>query len=862
MGNKILYLYFSLALLYTSKVFSLPIWDSVKNHKHDINHSETHVKKYLSRKTTSTEKLSLTPLDNSPRNRPVDIDITHYSLKLHVDPRNGEIKGRATLTFKSKTKNRDKIILDAYDMQIQNIFDNSNTELPFSNDGEVITITLPTKLIQNQSYAVTIHYSAKRAQSFFITTAGPANPNRMTTGYTYTQPEGSRKWFPCIDRPSDKALMDIDLHIPKEFNGLSNGRLISLKQNAVENIYSYTMDKPISPYLVSIIIGNFQLNYLGQFREKPLTLWAPPQINHHALFETRNTLKMMESFTQFTATEYPFSSYTQSVAQAWGTSMEHQSATTMGGWRIAGDGSGEGVVAHELAHQWFGDWVTCERWTELWLNEGFATYMPYVFFSKSGQHNSALSYEDYWRDGYFAEAKKKVRALSGTAINIDNIFDSHSYEKGALIIKMLRELVTTTMSDKNAFSWVLNYYFKQRGGKTVRNTDLQEALEKTTNISWQLFFDQWIRSPGHPILKVKYKNDINNQIIINIEQSQTLDSKKSSWPTFSFPLEIELIGSNKKSKTKQVNIYNTNHEFRFHPGFAVKAINIDPRWVIPAEFTISQNQDQWLEIMRHSIHEKSRLYAMRNILTINSLAKKEFISLLKNETSLYLVVDALDKMTNNTKNLQAITEILKILKSKEKTWDRIVRGGYASAEAWTISKQTEKITKNDEKKWQNDYLNSAFTSERRAALNKLKIASLERAHVFAINRLSESNWVTKDRGYIIDLLTKNPAPSSHAFIVSMLQTGSYYWVKRVIRNLISSKYQHEELVPMLIKLAKTHRYMKARVAAIELLSIQKLQKTKVCKALEQLSKKNTTNQAKWFEYVKKRALKTKNKLCS
>ena len=154
MGNKILYIYFSLALFYASKVFSLPIWNLIKNHKHDINHSETHAKKYLSRKTTSTEKISLTPLDNSPRNRPVDIDITHYSLKLHVDPRNGEIKGRATLTFKSKTKNRNKIILDAYDMQIQNIFDNSNTELPFSNDGEVITITLPTKLIQNQSYFI------------------------------------------------------------------------------------------------------------------------------------------------------------------------------------------------------------------------------------------------------------------------------------------------------------------------------------------------------------------------------------------------------------------------------------------------------------------------------------------------------------------------------------------------------------------------------------------------------------------------------------------------------------------------------------------------------------------------------------
>lgn len=784
----------------------------------------------------ATDLEALNPWDNHPRNRPVSLDMEHYGLKLEVDPESGHIAGTASLRFHA-LRTLSVAEFDAYDMTIESVASSQGEAFPFSYDGELLQVFLPLPMQFHETRTVVVSYKAERSQSLYLTGPDATDPQRMRAGYTFTQPEDSRMWFPCIDRPSDKALLDIELSVPEAYNGLSNGQLTSLLHRDGRVLFQYKMEQPIAPYLISLAVGNYQVHSLGQFKGKPLTLWTPPAIQTAALFETSRTSRMMESFSAFTGLDYPFASYAQSVAQAWGTSMEHQSATTMGGWRITGDRSGEGVVAHELAHQWFGDWVTCERWSELWLNEGFATYLPYVFFTDAGDKNSALGYEDYWRSGYFEEAKKRVHPLSSPDADYDNLFDSHAYEKGALVIKLMRHLAASYPSSdgEENFTKALRLYLTRQGTRTVRNTDLQAALEAVTGTSWQVFFDQWVRSKGHPQVSVTWHSEEGN-LTLSLTQDQSLDGEKR-WPTFQFPLELEAIGANGERWATTLDIYNSNHEVTLSPGFSVKAISLDPRWIVPIEINIVQGTDAWLAVLTQSKHVHARIDAERTLLSLHTVVAEEGIAeALLNHQPLYVIADALETLTKRVENKTVVVRLFDSLKSRKDEWDRVIQGAYASTEAWLMTQREQSPTLEEEVQWQRDYFQARLTEERKAILDKLAHASLSRAQKFSIDRLQEPNWVTKDRAQLIDVLTLKPSDASLPFIENALQNASYFWFRRIAANLVKAKFDGPSLVPTLIKQANESRFLGVQLGAIELLANQLSSKDTVCPALIELQK--------------------------
>ncbi|MBI2601844.1 MAG: M1 family metallopeptidase [Deltaproteobacteria bacterium] len=774
----------------------------------------------------------LDPWDNHPRNRPVSVDMEHYGLSLNVDPTTGHIEGKASLRFRA-LRPVGIVEFDAYDMLISAVNTPQGEALPFAYDGDVLQVFLHTPMQFNETKTVEISYRAERAQSFYLTGPDATNPQRMTAGYTFTQPEDSRMWFPSIDRPADKALLDVELSVPNGFNGLSNGKLVALRHLNDQVVFQYKMEQPIAPYLVSLAVGTYQVHYLGHFKGKPLTLWAPPAIQSAALAETRRTLKMMESFSRFTGLDYPFASYAQSVAQAWGTSMEHQTATTMGGWRIVGDGSGEGVVAHELAHQWFGDWVTCERWSELWLNEGFASYLPYVFFRDVGAHNAALGYEDYWRSGYFEEAQKRVHPLSSPNADFDMLFDSHAYEKGALVIKLMRHVADSflSMDGEENFTKALRLYLTQHGTRTVRNTDLQAALETVTGTSWQVFFDQWVRSAGHPRATVQWKNK-EGGLALSLTQDQSLEETK--WTTFQFPLEVEAIGANDQRWKTTLDVFNSTHEFTLNPGFEVLAINADPRWLLPAEFTVKQDSKAWLAVLKHSPFLRARINAARALLALDPVAQEEFTEALLDGQPLYLVADAWELLTKKHENKKVVERLLNSVGARKSEWDRIIQGAYAATEAWLLTQREEKPTGEEVVQWEKDYLLVDLSEERKAVLDKLIHASLAQAQRFALDRLNETNWVTKDRAYLIDVLAGKPTEVSIPFLENSLRSASYFWFRRIVGHLVKAKFDRPSIVPTLIEQANEHRFVGVRLGAIDLLAEQVSSKTLVCPALTKL----------------------------
>lgn len=768
--------------------------------------------------------------ESHPRHRPAHFDVQHYDLDLAVDPVAGQVVGKVRVDFRA-TAAMSFVDLDAMDMQIERVTDAAGVELPFDYDGEVVVARLAASLPPQAQSSVTIEYRALLPQSLFTTGPDATDPDRMPAAYTYTQPEGSPEWFPCLDRPSDKATLTSAISVPESFNALSNGNFLGVARAAGQATYRYQMDYPIATYLVSLAIGRYDVLSIGNVDGKALTLWAPPHIREAAVVETARTGRMMEVFGEFTGTPYPFDSYAQSVAQAYKSSMEHQSATTMGGWRIAGDGSGESVVAHELAHQWFGDWITCNMWGELWLNEGFASYLPYVFFATEGEATRALGQIDYWRYGYFNQAKTTVHPLSSADPDVDAIFDSHAYEKGALVIHLMRHVARelATLSHPEPFTLALQEYMRARGTGNATNYDLQAALERTTGASWQLFFDQWVRSPGHPVLALS-SSWADGVLTVRVEQTQfTRDTNK--WRTFTLPLTLEAIGPDGQATRRTFDVYDDVQTLRWEMASPPSGLVADPDWVLPAEISLGQTREQWLAVLTSAADATARISALRALHAADGgLVTPELQTLILNDASVYLKSDALVLFSGDTANRVFVLDLHRNL-SALRSNDIATLGALARTEEWLVRTLGRTPGRDEESRWRNRFLASSVVAERKALLGMLEFAARDRAQQFARDRLAEPQWVTQDRSALIDVLTKAPSDASVPFIDEAVGNASPVYLNQILKNLTAAAYDRPALVPDLVAGAHRHAKVWTRVYMIGLLAKQTSSRDAVCPEL-------------------------------
>jgi aminopeptidase N len=779
-------------------------------------------------------------VESTPRNRPARFDVEHYDLDVTVDPVAGTIRGQVGVTFRSLVSRLATIELDAKDMQIIAVRTNGLTALPFSYDGTLLTVQLDSELAGHETARVDVEYVALTPQNMLLAGPDVTSPQRIDQAYTFTQPEGSQTWYPCLDRPSDKATATITVRVPDGFKALSNGDLEATQSTAAGSMFRYRMEFPIATYLISLAIGDYEVHSLGEFNGKPLTLWAAPDVVPAALAETRGTLRMMEVFGAFAGVDYAFNSYAQSVAQAYRTSMEHQAATTMGGWRISGDGTGESVVAHELAHQWFGDLVTCRHWGELWLNEGFASYLPQVYFDAIGDRSRSLGQLDYWRFGYFDEARTWAHALSSPTPAMDNLFDSHAYEKGALVINLMRAVANRLpigeggkrgVVTEETFTRALRRYLNARRFDTVTSEDLQRALEAETGQSWQVFFDQWVRSPGHVIASVTTAH-ADGVLRITVEQTQTR-REEGAWGLFNFPLEVEIVHADGSVTYESFDVYDDVQTFAVAMADAPQAINADPDWLVPAEIDVEQSDAAWLAVVRHSPLDKSRIAALRQ-LSPAALADSAAITLVKADASRYLKTDALSLLSGQEANRPLVADLFATI-GAEPNLDVTTRDALALTEAWLVRTLGALPTRDDERRWQDRWLETESTTERQSLIEMLKVGSIERAQAFAASRLAEPQWVTRDRWRIVELLGAESTPTSEAFYVQALdlETAPVYF-NALAAVLAAREHDQAGIVPGLIRVATGARQHSMRGNAIRLLGDQRSSQGDVCPVLSGL----------------------------
>ncbi|HEX2867722.1 MAG TPA: M1 family aminopeptidase [Ignavibacteriales bacterium] len=503
------------------------------------------------------EKLTARGLHKETTAYPGDstIDVTYYGLNLNLTFQPNYLKGALTVGLRPAMASLSSFFLDLQPSMTVDSVTLNGAMLNFMHSGSRLQITLPRAYDKGENASPTVYYQGLPGSSgfgsFIFSTHGASYP----VIWSLSEPYGASDWFPCKDTPGDKAdSSDVTVTAPRFFTVASNGTLQSELNNTDDTKTTHWKNHyPIAQYLISIAMTNYDL-YTNYFKYSPkdsmiVTHYVYPEQNtpeNRALMDkTADMLRIFSNKYEL----YPFIKEKYGHAQfGWEGGMEHQTITSLVNFD-------EDLVSHELAHQWFGDKVTCRDWNDIWLNEGFATYSEAVYFENS---RGKAAYESDIQ-GLMNAAKNAQGSIYVTDISSEqNIFDySRTYAKAATVLHMLRGIV-----GDSTFFRILRTYLdapKLAYGTAV-TADFQAAAEKVYGQSLDYFFKEWIYGAGYPVYSYSWKSSpLGNgeyQIQLNISQDQTKGT-----PVFTMPLQIRF--STKSDGDTLLTVFNNQNNQNF-----------------------------------------------------------------------------------------------------------------------------------------------------------------------------------------------------------------------------------------------------------------------------------------------------------
>jgi aminopeptidase N len=492
------------------------------------------------------------------RDRVVDVKHTKIDIKLDVPGRG--VAGTVTHTVAPLNQGARYVEFDAVDLAITAV-QVARKPAEFSYDGTTLRVDLGADRRRGQDLAVAISYSARPRIGMYFIAPDAGYPQKPLQVWTQCQDEDTRYWLPCFDHPSEKQTSEIIATVPSSWYVLSNGRLLEEKANRDgTKRFHWHQDRPHSTYLFTLAAGE-----LARINDSTPDLTIDYFVEEKDLDDARrtfaNTPAMIALFERLFDAKYPWSKYSQVVVRDFVFGgMENTSATTMTenilfDRKAARDFTSDPLISHELAHQWFGDLMTCRDWSHGWLNESFATYLEMLW----DEHHLGI---DHYRQGaienaelYFGERYRRPIVTNVFNQPID-LFDRHLYEKGSVVLAMLRSLL-----GDDQFFRSIQRYIRENQERSVITQDLAAAIEAETGRNLDWFFDQWVYRPGHPNLKVSWSySDDHKLATVTVKQTQpTTDGT----PIFRMPVTIDFRKGRTKPQSFRVEITEAEHTFVF-----------------------------------------------------------------------------------------------------------------------------------------------------------------------------------------------------------------------------------------------------------------------------------------------------------
>ncbi|MFA0962565.1 M1 family aminopeptidase [Roseivirga sp. BDSF3-8] len=543
-----------------------------------------------------------------------DFDLLHTRLDISFDYTRQEVIGKAWLALTPYFYPQSQLELDAKGFKLNEVslFSNGEYEpLPYDySDSMKLVIDLPFEATRNDTIWVYIDYTAiphlieeggSEAISsdkglYFI------NPNGEIEGkpvqvWTQGETESNSKWFPTIDKPNERTTQETYVTVNDQFKTLSNGLLVSSQKNDDGTRTDYwQMNLPHAPYLFMLAIGDYAV-VNDDNGDLPISYYVEPYYEPYAKDIFGNTPEMITFFSGLLGTEYPWPKYSQVVVRDFVSgAMENTTASTFME-RVQQhpkdlvDENWDYIIAHELFHQWFGDYVTTESWANITLNEAFASYSEYLwneykYGEDEAEYKGLEELEGYLLEFYQSDAHPLIRWHYEKR---EDVFDSHSYNKGSRVLHMLRNYV-----GDEAFFEALRVYLDRNAFNTVEVHDLRLAFEDVTGEDLNWFFDQWFLKPGHPVLNVE-KQYQDGKLSIIIAQMQDT----TRFPVYRLPLYVDLVVSDQILRYPIV-IEQSLEEFIFPLPAEPEAVIIDGDQQLLGEINIDRSPEEWTALYESS----------------------------------------------------------------------------------------------------------------------------------------------------------------------------------------------------------------------------------------------------------------------
>jgi aminopeptidase N len=581
---------------------------------------------------------------------PKDRLFDHHHMRLELtipDMAKPYLEGVETLTVSSVGGTRDRISLDCDGPRV-GLVSLGGASCDFEQAGKRLNIRLPRPLPWGSKADLKIQYTldfAKARGEGLTWSKGKPDTDSPTTQFPQIHAQGqaelNSRWFPCLDHPSEKLTTELLVTVEDGYEVVSNGRLVSRKptDEPARTVWHWSQDKPHTAYLVTLVVGKLAVVEVGGPDSArpglPMSVYTPIGTEENVKTTFANTADMVACFEERFGVKYPWDKYAQCLVRDFKAGgMENTSCTLLmasTSGPIPG-GMQDDLISHELAHQWFGDLVTCRSWDHLWINEGWATYAEALWQeykgakasperARSAYHRAVLGFARGQRAGNEGSAPADPAMVSNRFTDPDSVFQKADdpYGKGGMVLHMLRERV-----GDEAFFNGTRLFLKRFAYKTAETDDFRRVMEEVSGQSLERFFGQWCLRPGLPRLAVSQEwDEAASTLTISVEQTQTVDALNPAYAV-SIPVLIKVgedetrwayIDMETKAASTSVKL----------PGKPVQ-VSVDPNLTILAAVKVEKPLAMWLDEAVNGVTLAARYDAVQHLCGVKHAAAQSLLA--------------------------------------------------------------------------------------------------------------------------------------------------------------------------------------------------------------------------------------------
>ncbi len=591
------------------------------------------------------------------------VDVKHIKLDVTPDFEHRTVSGTATIRFAPILKPAKSLRLDGVRLDVNDVR-SKHAISDFSIDDESVTILFDSAIPVGEEAEVEIDYSAEPVEGLYFRTAAMGLPEGDDHCWTQGEPHEARHWFPCFDYPNERASSEIICHVPKEMKVVSNGKLVgeSDEEGGMKQVH-WLQEKPHVSYLICMIAGNLE-KLEAKHRDVPLGFYTQPSKAKHAEFAFRDTPAIMAFYEEEIGVPFPWDKYDQCTCADyhWG-GMENTSLTTLTQRTIYSDAtenirSSRSLDAHEMAHQWFGDYVTCKDWSNLWLNEGFATFYALLYEGhKDGR--AAMLY------GLYLDARddigpyvKDLRPIVYRDYKVPREqFDFRAYPKGSWVLHMLRSQLGA-----DTYRKAIKTYLERHALGEVVTDDLRQVFEELSGKPLDRFFDQWVYHGGMPALKVSYKWLPEEKLAhVTVEQTQETSDKVL---LFEFDTTLRFIVDGKEYD-EAITVDGKKHDFYVALPGEPEIVRFDPEYALLAKIDFDKS-DKLLEAQLANAEDMiGRVLACDELAEVKTQAAVAALKKALNEDAFFGVRCAAARALRKIRTEEAVAALLDSVKQDD-----------------------------------------------------------------------------------------------------------------------------------------------------------------------------------------------------